>query len=555
MAPKRTMASPVAELLEPRTLLSALPVVSAQVLGNNIAVEGGADGDNLATLQVSRDVAGASKLTVKLSFVGHARNGRDYVRIPASVVIPANEASVQIPIVVLDDKLLEGAEDLILRIRPSLRTYQVIDSAAATATVNILDDERPILSIKATDPAAAEDGPATGYFTVSRTGPKAQALTVSFGVTGAATSGDDFQAINSIVIPSGAASVKVYVTPLPDQVVEGAETVVVTLNSSADATVGPNASATVTIVDHVRPVVTVKAGAAGTIEGSATPATFIVTRTGLKTDALAVSFLMGGTAVSGDDYVPITDIVIPAGASSVTMPVNSVVNHGVEGNLTVVLTLSESALEVVGAASIASVTIQDSDFDVLANFPMTGSATSNFAFITDQGSVGGTLTLSPNTSNGAEALLDLNTDGTLSWSVDPRFVRLYGYADDQGIFLTEFEEDVVDAYYDTVFDAPLQVLPAMMSIGQTFTSNGTSPDGDFAVQSQLLGMEIIHTPAGTFNCAKVQIQVLGSGTGWASNDTMTLWLSDGVVKWQQHSSEADAGVTAYDVTFTATQAS
>jgi hypothetical protein len=108
------------------------------------------------------------------------------------------------------------------------------------------------VSIAATDASAAEAGSDTGTFTISRAGGSTTAaLTVSLAFSGTATSGTDYQAIaSSVVIPAGAASATVNVTPIDDAVAESAETVVATVQSGTGYDVGSADSATITMADN-----------------------------------------------------------------------------------------------------------------------------------------------------------------------------------------------------------------------------------------------------------------------------------------------------------------
>ena len=67
---------------------------------------------------------------------------------------------------------------------------------------------------------------------------------------------------------------------------------------------------------------------------SATPGTFLITRTG-RLDALTINLQFGGTAVAGTDYQTLSNAVtLPLGASSVAvsvMPLNSSMNTVVGG--------------------------------------------------------------------------------------------------------------------------------------------------------------------------------------------------------------------------------
>jgi len=108
----------------------------------------------------------------------------------------------------------------------------------------------PVLTVSASDANAGELGGDPGVFTVARTGSTAAALTVQFALSGTAN-GSDYAASGSpVVIPSGATSVILTVTPNDDSAVESAETVIVTLAPNAAYTLGTPNSATITIADN-----------------------------------------------------------------------------------------------------------------------------------------------------------------------------------------------------------------------------------------------------------------------------------------------------------------
>ena len=81
-------------------------------------------------------------------------------------------------------------------------------------------------------------------------------LTVSFTISGNAVNGVDYQTIsNSITIPAGFSSTTVRVTPIDDTNSEPTQTVTLTLANNAAYQAGPNASATVSIIDNEPPTV------------------------------------------------------------------------------------------------------------------------------------------------------------------------------------------------------------------------------------------------------------------------------------------------------------
>jgi hypothetical protein len=113
-----------------------------------------------------------------------------------------------------------------------------LGASTRSAPVEIKVTEPPaqaVVSVCATDPVAAEPGPGrtrldTATFTVSRTGPTDLPLTVYYRLGGDARNGVDYRELPaSVVIPRGASSAEVLIEPLDDNLVEGPESVVLTV--------------------------------------------------------------------------------------------------------------------------------------------------------------------------------------------------------------------------------------------------------------------------------------------------------------------------------------
>ena len=108
----------------------------------------------------------------------------------------------------------------------------------------------PTVTIAATTPDAAEMGAVPGTFTITRGGPTTAPLTVGYMITGTATNATDYASIPAnVTIPAGASSATVTVTPVPDTLAEGDETVVLTLSPDPTYTFSAQTNATVTIHD------------------------------------------------------------------------------------------------------------------------------------------------------------------------------------------------------------------------------------------------------------------------------------------------------------------
>lgn len=340
---------------------TSTPVVTV-VAADPTATEAGL---TTGAFTVRRAVLTTAPLTVFYTLTGTAARGTDYSITPApvgSVTIPAGALSATVVVKALDDSLMEGAETVILTLaaRP---TYTL--GTQRSATVNISSNE--VVTVVAMDPTATEAGRTPGTFKVSRTG-STTALTVFYTVGGTATrtgTGVDYATLSgSVVIPAGQTFALVTVTPNDDPLMEGSETVVLTLAPRPNYTVGAPSSATVRIISNE--VVTVMATDPTATEAGNTTGRFTVRRTGLLTP-LTVFYTLGGTAVRGSDYVitpppPVAGrVVIPAGVPSVTLTVTPNNDALSESNETVVLALIPQPTYTVGPPSIATVTISSNE--------------------------------------------------------------------------------------------------------------------------------------------------------------------------------------------------
>lgn len=125
----------------------------------------------------------------------------------------------------------------------------------AIAAVALKPAATIIATISATDAGAAETRASqstnTGTFTVTLSAAPTSNVTINYTLTGTATNGTDYALLTgTLTINSGLTSGTITVTPTDDSAIEGSETVIVTLNSGTDYTVGTPSSATVTITDN-----------------------------------------------------------------------------------------------------------------------------------------------------------------------------------------------------------------------------------------------------------------------------------------------------------------
>jgi hypothetical protein len=156
----------------------------------------------------------------------------------------------------------------------------------------------------------------------------------------------------------------VTITPKDDPLMEGEDTVILSVVGNSTYTVGTSMTATVTIRSDE--VVTVTATDAIATEGGSTKGLFTFTPTGSTASSLTVFYNISGTAAPGSDYVSFgTSVTFPAGASTVTKTVTPLADRSHELNESVILTLIPSPSPVPtytpGSPSVARVVILNED--------------------------------------------------------------------------------------------------------------------------------------------------------------------------------------------------
>ncbi|MBE0667820.1 MAG: hypothetical protein IH593_09140, partial [Bacteroidales bacterium] len=164
---------------------------------------------------------------------------------PVSIPVPAAALSI------LGDVTVENDETVNLNIN----TFSVVMAGAIVNCVyTIINDDNATIGVTTTTPLIAEGNPGapgSGTFTFTLTNPSSVARTVSYSVTGTATAGTDFTALaGSFVMPANTLTFNVTLTPLADIIVEGDESVTVTVTGiSGTPAITVNATPATILID------------------------------------------------------------------------------------------------------------------------------------------------------------------------------------------------------------------------------------------------------------------------------------------------------------------
>ena len=226
---------------------------------------------------------------------GTATAGDDYTPAASGTVTfvpPQTERMVRIETV--DDDVDEAEETVEIEI---FVFYPGRPGEPDTARATILDDDLPVVTVAA-DAATVTEG-ADAAFTLTRTGLLADALTVTFAVTG----GDavlDGAPPTEATFEADAATARVTLATDDDRTDEADARVVLTLASGDAWAVGAASEAAVTVEDDDgTPEVSI-ADAAPVTEGAALE--FPVTLSHPSAAAITVAYTLAGSATAEDDY-------------------------------------------------------------------------------------------------------------------------------------------------------------------------------------------------------------------------------------------------------------
>ncbi len=238
----------------------------------------------------------------------------------------------------------------------------------------IANDDLSLVSIDDVDAAAGEPAN-SGQYRLTMSKVSSTATIVAYTVSGTATAGSDYVALSgNVTIPAMTAAATIDLSVISDDIVESDETVTLKLTGITSGNAGisidtANDTATVTLVDDD----TASASVSATDSAAGEPSDngqFTVSLDKLSDTSTVVDYTvsLASTAVSGSDYTALPGAVtIPALTASATINVAPIDDNQLEGNETVVLTLTgiSAGDPQIGISGVpgneATVTISDDD--------------------------------------------------------------------------------------------------------------------------------------------------------------------------------------------------
>ena len=352
---------------------------SAPVVDFNTTSSSGAESVSSKALTVDLSAASSKNITVDYVVTGTATgSGTDYTLANGTLTINAGATSGIITIgSIADDSLDEANETVIITLsNPSNATLGSDDAHTYTITDN---DSAPVVDFELTSSSGLESV-STKAITVNLSAVSGQNVTVNYAVTGTATgSGTDYTLANgTLTISAGSTSGTITIAGIVnDGVTDPNETVILTLSSPSNATLGSDNVHTFTIQEPEgdRDISFADATSSGAESSSSKSITVNISAT--SGEDVTVNYAVTGTATgSGTDYTLANGTAtIAAGSTSTTITIAGIVDDSLdEANETVIITLSNPSNADPGTILVHTYTITDNDNAPVVDFSGTSSS-------------------------------------------------------------------------------------------------------------------------------------------------------------------------------------
>ena len=217
------------------------------------------EGAGTATITVNLSTASGLNTTIPYNPGGTATVDVDYTQSWVSgansgtsspIVIPAGTTSATISLAIIDETMYENNETAQISLSsPTNATLGAVTTHTVTITNN---DTVPTVQFNLAS-STANESVGTAFIVVTLSGTSAFTVTVPYTVSGTANNPADHNLNNgNVSITTGNTSTLVSFTVVDDAVTEGSETVILTMGSPTNATLGSPSVHTLTINDNDR---------------------------------------------------------------------------------------------------------------------------------------------------------------------------------------------------------------------------------------------------------------------------------------------------------------
>ncbi len=413
--------TPVAGAYEiPETVVLTLEEASKAVLGSNtthtvnilrqpipilnflIAAQTVVENARTVSIPFKLNAKTYHPLSVPYTVSGTAQHGSDHDLANGTLSFPSGADSANVVVNLVEDAFYEGDETLIVTMgTPTNATL----GETTVHTVTIQDSKSPPVVQFNSASQTLSEMVGTVNMAVSLSEVSALATSIPYSVSGSASSLDHNLVDGTLVIPAGSASGNISFQINDDNTAEPDETVVVTLGTPTNATVGGQRTHTVTIIDDDSQPTANFTSASQSVGEAAGTASFTVRLTAISGLPVTVPYTVTGTSTSADHNLVSGSVSIPAGTLNVTTSFSIVNDTLSENDETVIITMGTPTNANLGATSVHTITILDNDA-----LPVVSFTSSSQNVNENVGTV--TVNVSLNTASGLNVTIPYTISGT-----------------------------------------------------------------------------------------------------------------------------------------------
>ncbi len=322
---------------------------------------------------------------------GDALAGQDYVASAGTVSFAAGETTKTISVPIIGDTQFENDEQFFLQLTPPSNV--TLDNSFPTATL-VNDDSEvaipPTFSIDASSSISeGNDGVSNAEVTVYLSAASDQDVTVNYAtVNGTATDDSDYTpTLGTLTFAAGETSKTISVPVIGDTTPESDENFYISLTSPANAVLGVDSYATVTIANDDAELPSVSITTSNYLsegDSGSNNADVWVTLSSASNQDITVDYATAnGSASDSSDYIStVGTLTFAAGENSKMISVPVLSDTAPESDENFYISLTSPTNAVLGLDSYATVTIANDD----AELPSVTISTTNYVAEGDSGS-------------------------------------------------------------------------------------------------------------------------------------------------------------------------
>lgn len=293
------------------------------------------EADGRVTVDVTLGAPSGRTVRVPFTVAGTASKS-EHDLVPGTLVFAPGETAKQIAFNVIDDDTDEDAKTIVIAFGALVNATA---GAIATHTVTVNDDDAPSVAqfVSAAQTRAEGTKSVTAIVQLDRASERT--ITVDYSLGGTASRADHTLTAGTLTLHPGEVEKRLVFDLVGDDVHEGNETLVITLDRATHATIGQRATHTVTIVDD-DPVPSVGfERTSDSVSETGPTYTVRVVLSGKTAFAVDVPFSVSGTADSEDHGLADGLLTIDPERTATTITIPLFDDLIREGDETIVLTL------------------------------------------------------------------------------------------------------------------------------------------------------------------------------------------------------------------------